>query len=210
MSRKDDSGTPPKLHPIVQDAAHGILPSWSCMTPSRLAHVHRVADLLDTWAVARRESETERMRWRAAGMLHDVLKDRRPAKLRAYVGKKHSRLPASLLHGPAAARKLKREGVRDPHLLRAIRYHTIGSPKFSTIGLALYAADFLEPGRSIRPKWRKRLRKMAETDLVGVVRDVAEARVMHQVRRGRPLRSETVGLWNRLSGGKDWSGASEG
>jgi 2-amino-4-hydroxy-6-hydroxymethyldihydropteridine diphosphokinase len=169
----------------------------------------RVAALLRSWAEARNEGDREEARWAAAGHLHDALRDASPGELKDGLGSLAEELPLKTLHGPAVARRLRAEGVEDEDFLHALAYHTLGSADFSTLGMALYAADFLEPGRELRDEWRGRLRDRAPLELEGVVREILQARVQHLVERGRPLRAETVAFWNRMAEGQAWASASE-
>jgi len=169
----------------------------------------RVAELLSTWARARGETGEEQVRWAAAGYLHDALRDGDDEALRGEVSPEFRDLPRKVLHGPAAAERLRREGVQDEELLHAIAYHTLGSSGFGTLGMALFAADFLEPGRTLKEKWRATLRKRAPGELEVVVKEILEARIRHLLSRGRPLRRETVAFWNELSEGEGWVSALE-
>jgi HD superfamily phosphohydrolase YqeK len=200
---------PPPLHPLVEAAAQGELPAWATASPARREHMARVAKLLKAWAGKRDEPLVERARWTAVGYLHDSLRDSDEEGLRGEVAAEFRLLPAKVLHGPAAALRLRREGVEDEELLHAIAFHTLGSPGFGPLGMALFAADFLEPGRTLKEKWRATLRDRAPGDLDGVVREILEARIRHLIRRGRPLRPETVAFWNRMSEGEGWASASE-
>jgi 2-amino-4-hydroxy-6-hydroxymethyldihydropteridine diphosphokinase len=189
-------------HPLVAAAASGRLPEWAVVEPNRLEHVERVVALLDQWAAELRLAQPERDRWRAAGYLHDALRDAAPEQLRPLVpGDEH--VPDALLHGPAAAELLKREGVDDEELLTAIAYHTLGERAFGALGRALYCADFLEPGRTFLTERRAELRARMPDELDSVVRDVARERIRDQVARGLPLNPRTVAFWNALVGGTD-------
>jgi len=169
----------------------------------------RVAELLEGWARARGEPGEEQARWAAAGHLHDALRDGDDEALRGAVPPEFQDLPRKVLHGPAAAERLRKEGVQDEELLHAIAYHTLGSAGFGTLGMALFAADFLEPGRKLKEKWRAALRKRAPKEMEAVVKDILEARIRHLLGRGRPLRKETVEFWNELAEGQGWVSASE-
>jgi 2-amino-4-hydroxy-6-hydroxymethyldihydropteridine diphosphokinase len=169
----------------------------------------RVASLMEGWAHVRREPPTEVARWIAAGHLHDALRDAGEEELRAGVGEEHRTLPTKVLHGPAAAARLRKEGVGDEELLHAIAFHTLGSPDFGIVGLALFAADFLEPGRRLEDDWRAELRRRAPGELEDVVKEILQARIRHLVNQGRPLRKETVAFWNRFAEGQGWASASE-
>ncbi len=137
------------LHPVVGRAARGELPAWAVVSKERRQHMERVADLLGSWAEELGLAEAEGRRWRAVGYLHDALRDAPTRELRAGVPPKLADLPGRILHGPAAAERLRVEGVADGELLLAVAYHTLGHPALGTLGRALYAADFLEPGRDL-------------------------------------------------------------
>jgi HD superfamily phosphohydrolase YqeK len=201
-------GTHP-LHPLLAEASRGVLPPWAKAREGRREHMARVSDLLGVWAGARGEGPEEVMRWKAAGLLHDALRDEDQGVLRAMLGDPHKDLPGKILHGPGVARRLEEEGVKDPELLHAIAFHTLGSPAFGVLGWALYAADFLEPGRSLREDWRRGLRERAAADLQGVVREVLGSRIRYLLDEGRPLHRSTVAFWNRMAEGEKWASASE-
>lgn len=200
--------TPP-LHPVVSAASEGELPSWARMKRARREHAARVADLLREWATARGLGEDDRRRWTAAGYLHDAAKDEDPESLRAVVPPSQRDLPGPVLHGPAAAARLRDEGVDDPALLNAVAWHTLGHADLDALGRAVYAADFLEPGRDLRNRWRARLRERMPGELDAVVRKIVRARLEHLIAKGRPIRPETIGFWNQMAGGDAWASASE-
>jgi 2-amino-4-hydroxy-6-hydroxymethyldihydropteridine diphosphokinase len=171
--------------------------------------MERVANLLEAWADARGEEERERTRWIAAGHLHDALRDADLNELKEGLGPLAEELPPKVLHGPAVARRLRQAGVADEEFLHALAFHTLGSPEFGNLGMALYAADFLEPGRRLKDDWRRELRRRAPHELDRVVLEILQARIQHLLERGRPLREETVAFWNRMAEGQSWASASE-
>jgi len=197
------------LHPVVKKAAKGVLPEWARVSKSRYAHMERVAGLLKEWARAADLPKPERRRWTALGYLHDALKDESPERLREMVPAELRNLPDPVLHGPAAAVRLGEEGVEDAELLLAVSYHTLGHPGFDDAGRALYAADFLEPGRNMRNRWRTELRSRMPAELTDVTRDILKARIVHLLKRRRPVQPETMAMWNSLAGGDSWARASE-
>lgn len=166
------------------------------MTPRRREHAARVADLLGEWADRLGLEPEEAERWRAAGWLHDALRDSPPEQLRAELEPPDSGLPGPLLHGPAAAQRLA--GEVDPDLATAIHYHTVGHPSLDRLGRALYLADFLEPGRPFRPEWLADLRARMPHDDDAVLREVLRARVVRLLELDRPARPETIAFWNAL------------
>ena len=159
----------------------------------------RVAELMGSWAETLGLDDTDRVRWRALGYLHDALRDESPERLLERVPPVQRRLADSLLHGPAAAEHLRVSGVDDGELLAAVAFHTVGDARFGSMGRALYAADFLEPGRSYLPEWRADLRATMPGELNTVVVEVARARLGHLVEQGARLEPQSVDFWNALA-----------
>jgi 2-amino-4-hydroxy-6-hydroxymethyldihydropteridine diphosphokinase len=201
--------SPSELHPLLAAAAKGKLPPWAVAGRKRRAHMDRVAALMKAWAKSRGESRADVARWAALGHLHDVLRDAKPADLRSMLGGDLLDLPNAVLHGPAAAARLREEGVTDEPLLTAVAFHTLGSPDFDDMGRALYAADFLEPGRKFRPGWRQAMRQRMPQDLEIVVRSILRRRIGRLLERERPVRPETMEFWNAMAKGRAWASASE-
>lgn len=187
-----------QMHEQVLAAARGQLPAWSCVSEARRAHIERVVALLDAWAVALNVDEHERMRWRAAGWLHDALRDADPAVLRDMVPAEARDLPGPLLHGPACAHRLEQAGVEDASLIAAVAWHTVGHPSLDRAGHMLYLADFLEPGRHFETAWRARLRARMPAAAPDVIRDVAAARIRYLLDSRCTVRRETIEFWNGL------------
>lgn len=183
----------------LEAAASGVLPEWTRAKPKRRAHMARVAALMDEWAGALQLNETDRRRWRAAAWLHDTLRDADQESLRPEVGAPFDTLPASFLHGPAAAARLERAGAHDSDLLDAIRYHTLGDARLGQLGLALIAADYLEPGRPTQTLWRSTLRVRMPHAFDAVLREVVRDKLWRGLDRAYPLRPEMIALWNRLA-----------
>ncbi len=194
--RSNKAGSSGAFHPVVAAAARGRLPAWAEASAARRLHMERVANLLERWAedfgVAGR-----RLEWRAAGFLHDALRDAPPSALAARLPGL-ARLPGPTRHGPAAALLLRRDGVRDAELLHAVRWHTLGSRKFGLLGKALYAADFVEPGRPERRCWRDGLRERAPRHVDQVLAEIAASRIDYLLRMERPVHPRTVRFWNSL------------
>lgn len=215
------------LHPVIERAAGGHLPAWAEAGESRREHMARVADVLDDWARTLEVGSVDRVRWRALGFLHDALRDADVDELRRILeeggdggsswtvdwssfaqsprsalvddAEDVSTIVGGILHGPAAAMTLVRQGVDDMEVLAAVAYHTVGHPELAPCGRALYCADFVEPGRSTDPEMRAELRERYPDDPDGVLQDVLRSRVAYLLERGRPIFFGTVGMWNRLT-----------
>jgi 2-amino-4-hydroxy-6-hydroxymethyldihydropteridine diphosphokinase len=160
--------------------------------------MERVAALMGEWAAGLGLGPEPGARWRAAGWLHDSLRDADPEKLRAGLVPPFRDLPAPFLHGPAAASRLEAEGVDDDELLDAIRYHTLGHVALQRLGRALIVADFIEPGRPELPEWRAALRARMPESLEEVFTTVVGARLRLGIERGKPIRPEFMEMWNAL------------
>jgi HD superfamily phosphohydrolase YqeK len=164
-----------------------------------MEHMSRVAGLLGAWADALSVPAADRVRWRAAGYLHDSLRDAPVEELRALVPEPFGGLSGRLLHGPAAAARLREDGVDDEPLLLAITWHTTGHPDLDRLGRCLYIADFIEPGRRHEPARLAGMRERMPADEDVVLRDVLQMRIAHLLREQRPLRSETAAFWNAVN-----------
>lgn len=187
------------LHPLILAAgADGRHPDWAVMTAARRRHTERVGQLMWEWSGALGHGRKRRVRWRATGLLHDALKDESPEVLRLEV-EDPAAWPASLLHGPACAHRLRAAGVEDEALLGAVAFHTTGHARLRGLGQALYMADFLEPGRPglgrQRATWRRRL----PADWRAVLAEVATARIGILLERGIRIPRTTAGFWRAVT-----------
>jgi len=172
------------------------LPPWARVTDRRRAHIARVTALLDQWAGALALTPEEQQAWHDVGVLHDALRDADEAELRRLTG--DAQRPMHILHGPAVAERLAREGETRADVLEAIRWHTLGSAHWGRTGKALYMADFLEPGRPFLQADRAFLAAHATADFDGVFRQVVRTRIEWTVREGKMLFPETADLWNSI------------
>jgi 2-amino-4-hydroxy-6-hydroxymethyldihydropteridine diphosphokinase len=173
------------------------LPAWSRVTEKRRAHIARVTALLDQWAGELRVAPDEARMWHDAGLLHDALRDAPEWELRELV--QDESLPLQIVHGPAAAARLERDGEQRSDVLEAIRWHTVGNGAWARTGRALYMADFLEPGRSFARADRAFLASHVPHDFDGVFRQVVRQRLEWSLREGNRLKPETVALWNDVA-----------
>jgi 2-amino-4-hydroxy-6-hydroxymethyldihydropteridine diphosphokinase len=172
------------------------LPAWADVSDKRRAHIQRVLSLLAAWADEMRVNDDERRAWIDAGRFHDALRDAPHDTLRALAG--DSVGEPDMLHGPAAAVMLERDGETRRDVLDAVRYHTIGHGVWARPGRALYMADFLEPGRGFSKRDRAFLAAHVPHDFDGVFRQVVRARLEWSLHEGHTLFPETVAMWNAL------------
>lgn len=185
-------------HPLVEAAGRrGELPEWAELSEPRRGHVRRVSALLDEWSAVLGLPEEEQLRWRAAGLLHDALKDAPVEELRDLVTDEN--WPDPVLHAPAAAVRLAREGVDDEGLLLAVAYHSVGHPSFDELGVHLYLADYLEPGRADAGH-RAALRERMPGGRRDVLPEVIRRRIEAQLDARYVVLPAAVGFWNRAVG----------
>jgi HD superfamily phosphohydrolase YqeK len=182
-------GIPSELRPT--------LPTWAKVTPERVQHIQRVAELVAAWGDRMGTPDSELYRWYKAVWLHDALRDADVAELTKWAPSVKG--PVELRHGPAAAARAKGEGETDRGVLDAVRFHSVGLAEWDMVGRVLYSADFLEPGRSFDPEARALLAQRFPDDPQGVVLDVVRRRLLHTIRTGWTLPEPTVRFWNSLS-----------
>lgn len=146
------------------------------------------------WAASLGLEENERIRWAAAGHLHDALKDAPAADLLPLTD---AGWPDPLLHAPACAMRLREDGVRDEDLLLAISYHSTGHPEFGLLGEYLYMSDFLDPGRRFLVPERERLRLRLPTERRAVLLEVLRYRIIALLDHRSFVVPASLELWNR-------------
>jgi len=191
-----DPVTDTSSRPTMSHDVHLALPAWAQVGEKRLAHIKRVTTLLAQWAPVIACDEGEAAAMRDAGAWHDALRDAPEALLRELTGDRES--PTELLHGPAAAVMLERDGEQRTEVLEAVRWHTIGSAGWGRVGRALYVADFLEPGRKFAATDRAFLAALVGRDFDGVLRQVVRMRIEWSLREGLEIFPETASFWNSV------------
>lgn len=173
------------------------LPVWAQVSKGRRRHIARVTALLAQWADAMGLSAAERQAWVDAGRYHDALRDAPVDELRALAGS--SVTEVELLHGPAAATKLERDGEIRRNLLDAIRYHSIGWKGWDNVGRALYMADYLEPGRTFDLERRTRIAATVPRDFDAAFREVVTVRMEYAREHGYTEFPESVELLQQVT-----------
>lgn len=166
------------------------------MSARRAAHIARVVALLGRWAGEMRVSDAETGAWRDAGRFHDALRDAPEGELRVMLGDRTS--PAKLLHGPAAAARLRADGEQRADVLDAVAHHTVGSLSWAGTGRALYMADFLEPGREFAHAERAALAARVPVDFDAAFREVVRLRIEWARHAGLTLHPQTLALWDGI------------
>ncbi len=103
-----------------------------------------------------------------------------------------------LLHGRAAAVLMKTEwGVEDESLLQAVRWHTTGDVGMGRLGMLLFLADYIEPGRPyIDEDFRERV--LCRGKLTDMMMVVLEDQCEHNKKLGRKISKRTERLITAL------------
>ena len=108
-----------------------------------------------------------------AGLAHDMCKDLDGETLLSLashdgqpINEVEKKKPA-LLHGRAAAEKLRRDFfVDDKDIIQAVSRHTLGGASLCPLAKIIYAADKIEPGRpQSTPEYREKLFKLSLDNL---------------------------------------------
>ena len=152
------------------------MPEWAVVTPERLEHIQRVAELAAGWAEQMGVPDSERNRWLRAVWLHDALRDAPAEELAKWAPSSPG--PRELRHGPASAAHAKAQGEIDRGVLDAVRYHSLGLAEWDMVGRILYCADYLDPGRASSSAKRAELARRLPSDPGGVLREVARSRLL--------------------------------
>ena len=139
-----------------------------------------------------------------AGMAHDIAREWDPQQLMEYarrdgygISPEESRVPL-LLHGRAAAAELQsRYGERRETVLQAVRWHTTGHPDMGSLGMALYCADYIEPGRPHidRHEYERLMRSASMEEMTLTILNT-EIERMHDL--ARPVIDHTYALRSML------------
>jgi predicted HD superfamily hydrolase involved in NAD metabolism len=144
---------------------------------------------------------------RIAGVLHDWCRDvggaellRRATDAGLPVTAVDTRTPY-LLHGPLAAVELRVEFPwLSSQVLDAIAVHTYGSADIDTLGMILYVADSIEPGRTHEGVQELR-EAVGEVPLSELFARTYAASLRHLVAARRPIHPATAETWNaRVAG----------
>jgi predicted HD superfamily hydrolase involved in NAD metabolism len=160
----------------------------------RFRHVERV---VATIAVIAQQNDLSVKDCCLIGWLHDCAKEEPPTRFQELLRRRLVSIDQETLeqpglwHGYHAAYIGDRAfGIHSKDLLDAVRYHPTGLPNLSPEGLALFVADYAEPGRPM--KWTAEIRKQARTDLLAAALRVCREKVDYVVAKGRKPHSRSL------------------
>ena len=139
-----------------------------------------------------------------AGLLHDVMKDKSPEKLRDLIENKyHASLSDveksnhKLLHAIAGELFVKNElGVTDEEILNAIRYHTTGRKNMSLFEKILFIADFISDDREYNGV--DRMREKAKISLETAMEEGLQFTLAELCERLLPIHPDSIDAYNEI------------
>ncbi|MGH7729115.1 MAG: bis(5'-nucleosyl)-tetraphosphatase (symmetrical) YqeK [Vulcanimicrobiaceae bacterium] len=167
----------------------------------RYAHCLRVARCAEGLA---RTHGADPLRARVAGLLHDLARNRTPAELLAFCAEHglaiepfERRFPI-VLHAKVGAELARTQlGIDDPHILEAIRCHTLGAPAMGTVAALVFVADAIEPGR--RYPERAALARLALENLAAATLAVLHSTIGYLHERGLAAAPQTLAAVDALA-----------
>lgn len=113
------------------------------------------------------------------------------------------RISPNTLHARVGAAWAEEEyEIYDPHILNAVRDHTLGSPQMLTSSKILYLADMLEPGRDARDKSPEleELRQvlLEENDLDKALLMAMNSKIKHVIEKNHTIHPLSIIARNKL------------
>lgn len=138
-----------------------------------------------------------------AAMLHDYAKCMPKQQLKELI--MTLGLPKVLLqfhhevwHGPVAAKIFEHDfNITDEEILNAIYYHTTGRAKMSDVELAVFVADYIEPGRSFPGV--DIAREKSENDLSDAARFALKNTIQFLLNKDATIFPDTFHAYNDLT-----------
>jgi predicted HD superfamily hydrolase involved in NAD metabolism len=175
------------------------------LSPGRLNHLYSTATETQS-LLERYHPESPSNEGYLVGLWHDAAREWDPSELLSYslnkgiVAEEIELNNPHLLHGAVAANLLKERVSVDERVLRAIRWHTLGSVEMGALGAALYVADYIEPNRKfITPN--AKLTLLESTTLEALCLKVIGLHRSYFERLGRVMAPTTIELAHYLEEG---------
>lgn len=172
-----------------------------------LAHIYRTRDVGLDLAQRHRLDES---RAELGILAHDVARTlKKKEMLRradgfALPALEMERRSPVLLHGPVGAELLRHEdGLDDPEILDAVRWHSTGHPNLSPLGLLVFLSDKLDPNKLKSYPYQAELRAIANESLHRAALEFLCRESALRLQRRRPVHPSSVAAINALllSGG---------
>ncbi|MBB6445954.1 bis(5'-nucleosyl)-tetraphosphatase (symmetrical) YqeK [Bacillus benzoevorans] len=169
------------------------------LTKHRYEHTLGVMDtavyLAEKYGVDRKKAEL-------AAIFHDYAKFRDKEEMKQIIleqrlGNELLEFNSELWHAPVGAYLAEKEaGITDPEILDAVRYHTSGRAKMTSLEKVVYLADYIEPGRHFPGV--EEVREMAEKDLDQALIQAIKNTVHFLLKRNQRVFPLTILTYNDL------------
>lgn len=139
-----------------------------------------------------------------AGLLHDIMKDKKPDELLDYIENKNGvklseveRSNHKLFHAIAGALYVEKElGVTDSEIIDAIRYHTTGRKNMSLLEKVIYIADFISDDRSYDGV--ERMREKAKISLETAMEEGLQFSIIELSEKLLPIHPDSIDAYNGI------------
>ncbi len=153
--------------------------------------------------LARRYGADEKKAY-TAGILHDVLKDKKPEELLDLIDNRYKvpltdveRSNHKLYHAIAGAEYVKNElGVNDDEIINAIRYHTTGRKNMSLLEKVIYIADFISEDRNYDGV--ERMREKAKISLETAMEEGLQFSIIELSEKLLPIHPDSIDAYNQI------------
>ena len=139
-----------------------------------------------------------------AAYAHDVARGTGPARLLTTarrlgleVHSVEAHLPV-LLHGPVGAELLRRDGLDDPEVLEAVRWHSTAQKGIGPIAKIAFLADKLDPEKGERYPYLDKLMELALEDLDAALLDFLSRELVAFVQQGKLIHPASIEARNEL------------
>ncbi len=107
-----------------------------------------------------------------------------------------------LMHGRIGAKWLETEdGVSDPEILEAVRWHTTGRKDMGAVAKVVFLADKLDPRKVERYPYLERVELLAQDSLDAAILEYLSNELGYLLRQGLLIHPASVGLRNELMTG---------
>ena len=173
------------------------------LTEKRYHHVLRVRDKVLELGHAFELSEEELIQVEKVALFHDLAKGMDNDELLIYAKEYKidlGKVPPPIYHAIVGAWMMKYFfDIEDVSLLDAVYYHTTGSEKLldNKIGLILFLADYLEPGRAFE---KSHIEKHIPKDMLRAVREIVKGKIIFVIKRNRIIDRESIAFYHSLLG----------
>ena len=138
-----------------------------------------------------------------AGLLHDIMKDKKPSELLAYFKENGVTLTDvemsnhKLYHAIAGALYVEKSlGVTDREILDAIRYHTTGRKNMSLLEKVIYIADFISADRVYDGV--DRMREKAKISLEKAMEEGLQFSIIELSEKLLPIHPDSIDAYNEI------------